>query len=111
MSCDVEERVAVLRLGVMCACLRTARARELHALGSSGASLSGRRVYLDDWDTFYAEAEKMYVDHPAQVRKGRAADVRCHVATYPVPIRCASTDALRYEIQTLRWQDCPKSHQ
>uniref|UniRef100_A0A7S4IUA7 Signal recognition particle 9 kDa protein n=1 Tax=Prymnesium polylepis TaxID=72548 RepID=A0A7S4IUA7_9EUKA len=25
-------------------------------------------VYLDDWDTFYAEAEKMYIDHPAQTR-------------------------------------------
>ena len=27
------------------------------------------RVYLEDWDTFYNEAEKMYMEHPVQVRR------------------------------------------
>ncbi|EOD03951.1 hypothetical protein EMIHUDRAFT_49848, partial [Emiliania huxleyi CCMP1516] len=25
-------------------------------------------VYIEDWDTFYAEAEKLYLDHPAHTR-------------------------------------------
>eukprot|EP00966_Prymnesium_polylepis_P244832 5663316-Prymnesium_polylepis.1 len=32
--------------------------RKIVRLRPTGASRSGRRVYLDDWDTFYAEAEK-----------------------------------------------------
>ena len=28
----------------------------------------GRRVLVEDWDTFYSEAEKLYVEHPAHVR-------------------------------------------
>ena len=31
-----------------------------------------RRVYLEDWDTFAAEAEKLYVEHPAHVRDALA---------------------------------------
>ena len=26
-----------------------------------------RRVLVEDWDTFYSEAEKLYVEHPAHV--------------------------------------------
>ena len=27
------------------------------------------RVYVEDWETFYAEAEKLYTEHPAHVRR------------------------------------------
>lgn len=27
-----------------------------------------RRVYIEDWETFYHESEKLYIDHPAHVR-------------------------------------------
>ena len=25
-------------------------------------------VYIDDWETFYNESEKLYTEHPAHVR-------------------------------------------
>ena len=45
-----------------------------------------RRVYLEDWDTFAAEAEKLYVEHPAHVRDAPPRDL-----VAPAPRRVAAT--------------------
>lgn len=45
----------------------TAPALPGHPVLSCRASHAGR-VYIEEWETFFAEAEKLYTEHPAHVR-------------------------------------------
>ena len=49
-----------------------APAQTPHGRARTDGAARVRRVYLEDWDTFAAEAEKLYVEHPAHVRDALA---------------------------------------
>ena len=69
--------------------------------------LAGRRVLVEDWDTFYSEAEKLYVEHPAHVRNPQPGLGRHHSLIASL----ASADTVRHEISALRRQARAEGHQ
>ena len=46
-------------------------------------------VWIDNWETFYAEAEKLYLDHPDHVR------ARAHHLLLAVGVDCSQLSLLR----------------
>ena len=56
---------------------------------------------MEDWDTFYAEAEKLYVEHPAHVCRPAARPRGRHLS---LTVSAASADAVRHEVSALRRQ-------
>ena len=43
------------------------------------------RVYIEEWETFFTEAEKLYTQHPAHVRPSARAPARCRWLTLHRP--------------------------
>ena len=54
-------------------------------------------MLVEDWDTFYSEAEKLYVEHPAHVRNPQPCLDRHHSLTALL----ASADTVRHEVSAL----------
>ena len=48
--------------------MRLARPEDLPRRRAEAHPPRCRRVLVEDWDTFYAEAEKLYVEHPDHTR-------------------------------------------
>ena len=54
-------------------------------------------MLVEDWDTFYSEAEKLYVEHPAHVRNPQPGLGRNH-SLIASP---AFADTVRHEVSAL----------
>jgi hypothetical protein len=61
-------------------------------------------VWVDNWETFYAEAEKLYIEHPDHVRATLSPPMIARNRSHPHYGSLICTDAVRDEIPARRWK-------